>query len=113
MGVEPSHSTPDGIKSSVLPLVPHPGTYVIPKLFHLLTQRVLKQTFHFGSLGAGHCGIVERLAPFARYHKEVPHPLTDRCIQGTAMALQHQKDGGRSSNYENCINSSKEFGLDY
>lgn len=67
--VEPSHSTPDGIKSSVLPLAPRPQTHVIPKLFHLLTQRVLKQTFHFGSLGARHCGIIQRLTPFAQCHK--------------------------------------------
>lgn len=67
--VEPSHSTPDGIKSSVLPLVPRPQTHVIPKLFHLLNQRVLKQTFHFGSLGDRHCGIIQRLAAFAQCHK--------------------------------------------
>lgn len=78
MWVEPSHSTPDRIKSSVLPLVPHQHTHVTPKLFHLLTQRVLKQTFHFGSLETGHYHIAERdLLTFCQHHKEVPHPLTD------------------------------------
>lgn len=75
MWVEPSHSTPDRIKSSVLPLVPHHQTHVTSKLFHLLTQRVLKQTFHFGSLETGHYQIAERdLLNFVSITKKCPTP---------------------------------------
>lgn len=76
MWVEPSHSTPDRIKSSVLPLVPHQQTHVTPKLFHLLKQRVLKQTFHFGSLETGHYQIAARdLLPLLSITKKCHTPL--------------------------------------
>lgn len=39
----------------------------------------------------------------AQCHKEVPHPLSDWCIQSPVMTSPHQKGGGRSIIYDNCI----------